>query len=53
MWRWLGTTLLTVGWYALVAGGWLCWWKAHQTAQRLDRELTLMAKALRYPQDGR
>lgn len=46
--RWLSAWLLTVGWYALLAGGWVCWFKAHQRAERLDRELTVMASSLRY-----
>jgi hypothetical protein len=37
-----------LGWYAVVAGGWLAWWRAHQRANRLDRELTVMAQSLRY-----
>lgn len=48
MLRWLWNGLLTVGWYALIAGGWLCWFKAHARAERLDRQLTAMAHSWRY-----
>lgn len=40
--------LLWAGWYALVAGGWLCWFAAHQRAERLRKELTVMAHSWRY-----
>lgn len=48
MLRWLLDTLWAVGWYALVVGGWLCWFRAHQRAAQLDRQLTVMAASLRY-----
>ena len=48
MLRWLWNTLWAVGWYVLVASGWVCWWRAHQTARRLDHELRVMAHSWRY-----
>ena len=44
MWDWL----VWLVWYGLMASGWLCWWRAHQTARRLDHELTVMAHSWRY-----
>lgn len=48
MLRWILSTLWTVGWYALVCGGWVCWWRARSRAQELDRQLTVMAHSWRY-----
>lgn len=47
MW-WLLDWLWWLAWYGLVAGGYLCWWKAHCRANRLNRELTRLAYSLRY-----
>jgi hypothetical protein len=49
LWDWLGW----LGWYALVLGGWWGWFRAHQRAGRLDRELTRLAHALRYTDRSR
>lgn len=35
---WAWDWLLWLGWYAVVGGGWLAWWKAHCRAARLERE---------------
>jgi hypothetical protein len=48
MLAWAWDWLWWLAWYAVVAGGWLAWFRAHQRAERLDRELTVMANALRY-----
>jgi hypothetical protein len=53
MLAWVWDWLWWLAWYALVAGGWLAWFRAHQRAERLDRELTVMANALRYRERSR
>jgi hypothetical protein len=46
--RWLWGWTLTLGWYALMLGGWLCWFMAHRRAAQLQHELTVMAHSWRY-----
>jgi hypothetical protein len=53
MLAWLWDGLLWLAWYGVVVGGWLAWFRAHQRAERLDRELTAMAHALRYRERSR
>ena len=48
---WVVDWLWWLAWYGVVAGGWWCWWRAHVRAERLDRELTVMASSLRYRAD--
>jgi hypothetical protein len=48
MLTWIWDWLLWLGWYALVLGGWLAWFRAHARAERLDRELTRLAHSLHY-----
>jgi hypothetical protein len=50
---WLWDWLWWLAWYALVAGGWLAWWRAHARARRLQDELTLMAHSWRYAANKR
>lgn len=40
--------LWEIGWYALLVGGWLCWLVAHQRAEKLERQLAVMAHSWRY-----
>ena len=48
MLRWLWSWVGELGWYALIAGGWVCWFKAQARAKDLDRQLTAMAHSWRY-----
>lgn len=49
MWDWI----LWLGWYGVLGGLWLAWWRAHSKAARLERELTVMASSLRYAANQR
>lgn len=41
---WLLDWLGWLAWYALVAGGWLCWWRANRRAAQLERERDMALK---------
>lgn len=48
MLRWLWSWAWSVGWYVLLLSGWVCWFTAHQRAERLRHELTVMSHSWRY-----